>query len=210
MLPTNSKLSISRLLASTTILLSLCAAPAFPHLPILPKKPEIGRKAIQTAVPEFTLVDQNDKPFHFANSRGKIVLATFVFTTCPDVCPLLTAKFASIQRTLQEKKVDDYLLLTITTDPERDTPAALKSYAEQFKADFNHWLFLTGPKQDLAKVWKAFGVTVRKRPDGQIQHTTLATLIDRRGIRRVDYYTDKWQEKEILRDMVSLDSSNRQ
>ena len=105
--------------------------------------------------------------------------------------------------------MDDYLLLTITTDPERDTPAALKSYAEQFKADFNHWLFLTGSEQELAKVWKGFGVTVRKRPDGQIQHTTLATLIDRRGIRRVDYYTDKWQEKEILKDMASLDSSKR-
>ena len=113
MLPMNSKLSISGLLASTTILLSLCAAPAFPHLPIAPKKPEIGRKATQTAVPEFSLLDQNGKSFRFANARGKIVLATFVFTTCPDVCPLLTAKFAAIQRTLRERKIDDYLLLSI-------------------------------------------------------------------------------------------------
>ena len=209
MLPTNSKLSISRLLASTTILLSLCAAPAFPHLPIPPKKPEIGRKATQTAVPEFSLIDQNGKSFRFATARGKIVLATFVFTTCPDVCPLLTAKFAAIQRTLRERKIDDYLLLSITTDPARDTPAALKSYGEQFKADFNHWLFLTGSAKDLAKVWQEFGVTVRKTADGQIQHTTLTTLIDQRGIRRVDYYTDKWGEKEILNDMASLESSHR-
>jgi protein SCO1 len=209
MLPTNSKSNISWLLASITILLSLCATPAFPHLPIPPKKPEIGRKATQTAVPEFTLVDQNGKSFRFANARGKIVLVTFVFTTCPDVCPLLTAKFATIQRTLREKKIDDYLLLSITTDPARDTPAALKSYGEQFKADFNHWLFLTGSDKDLAKVWQEFGVTVRKTADGQIQHTALTTLIDRRGIRRVDYYTDKWEEKEILKDMASLDSSNR-
>lgn len=209
MLLTNSKLSISRLLASTTILLSLCAVPAFPHLPLAPKKPEIGRKATQTAVPEFTLVDQNGKSFRFANARGKLVLATFIFTTCPDVCPLLTAKFATIQRTLREKNMDDYLLLSITTDPSRDTPAVLKSYGEQFKADFNHWLFLTGSEPELAKVWKGFGVTVRKTADGQMQHTALTTLIDRRGVRRVDYYTDKWEEKEILRDMASLDSSNR-
>ncbi|HET8917591.1 MAG TPA: SCO family protein [Candidatus Binatia bacterium] len=202
-------MSISRLLASTTILLSLCVVPAFPHLPIAPKKPEIGRKATQTAVPEFTLVDQNGKSFRFANARGKIVLATFIFTTCPDVCPLLTAKFATIQRTLREKNMDDYLLLSITTDPSRDTPAVLKSYGEQFKADFNHWLFLTGSEPELAKVWKGFGVTVRKTADGQMQHTALTTLIDRRGVRRVDYYTDKWEEKEILRDMASLDSSNR-
>jgi protein SCO1 len=191
------------------ILLSLCAAPAFPHLPIPPKQPAIGRKATQTAVPAFNLVDQNGKPFRFANARGKIVLTTFVFTTCPDVCPLLTAKFATIQRTLREKKIDDYLLLSITTDPARDTPAALKSYGEQFKADFIHWLFLTGSEKDLAKVWQAFGITVRKTGDGQIQHTTLTTLIDQRGIRRVDYYTDKWGEKEILKDMASLESSNR-
>jgi protein SCO1 len=202
-------LSISRLLASTTILLSLCAAPAFPHLPIPPKQPGIGRKATQTVVPEFALVDQNGKLFRFGTARGKIVLATFVFTTCPDVCPLLTAKFATIQRTLREKKIDDYLLLSITTDPTRDTPAALKSYGEQFKADFNHWLFLTGSRKDLAKVWQDFGVTVRRTADGQIQHTTLTTLIDQSGIRRVDYYTDKWGEKEILKDMASLESSHR-
>jgi protein SCO1 len=209
MLSTNSKSSISRLLASTTILLGLSVDPAFPHLPIPPKKAEIGRKATQAAVPDFTLVDQNGKSFRFANAGGKVVLATFIFTTCPDVCPLLTAKLAGIQRTLRERKIDDYLLLSITTDPARDTPAVLKSYGQQFKADFNHWAFLTGSEQELAKVWKGFGVTVRKTPDGQIQHTALTTLIDRHGVRRVDYYTDKWEEKEILRDLGSLDSSNR-
>jgi protein SCO1/2 len=202
----NSKLSIDRLLASTVLFLSLSAAPALPHFPIPPKKPEIGRQAVQTKVPDFTLVDQNGKPFRFVNARGKIVLATFIFTTCPDVCPLLTAKFAAIQRTLREKHFDDFLLLSITTDPERDTPAVLKSYAERFKADSNDWLFLTGSEKELAKVWQGFGVSVRKTPDGQIQHTALTTLIDRRGIRRVDYYTDKWQEKEILRDIASLNS----
>jgi len=202
-------LSISRLLALTTILLSLSVGPAFPHLPIPPKKPEIGRKATQTVVPEFTLVDQNGKSFRFANAKGKIVLATFIFTTCPDVCPLLTAKFAGIQRALRAKNMDDYLLLSITTDPARDTPAVLKSYGEQFKADFNHWVFLTGSEKDLAKVWKGFGVTVRRTADDQIQHSALTSLIDQRGVRRVDYYTDKWEEKEILRDMASLNSSNR-
>jgi cytochrome oxidase Cu insertion factor (SCO1/SenC/PrrC family) len=50
---------------------------------------------------------------------------------------------------------------------------------------------------------------VRKTADGQIQHTALTTLIDQRGIRRLDYYTDKWEEKEILKDIASLDSSKR-
>jgi protein SCO1/2 len=201
----NSRLRVDRL-AAVVILLSLMAAPAYPHFPIPPKKPDIGRQAVLTTVPDFTLVDQNGKPFRFTDARGKIVLATFIFTACPDVCPLLTAKFAGIESALEEKKLDDFLLLSITTDPQRDTPGALKSYAERFKADFNHWLFLTGPEKDLAKVWKGFGVTVRKTRDGQIQHTALTTLIDRRGVRRIDYYTDKWQEKEILQDITSLNS----
>jgi protein SCO1 len=202
----NSSSSVSRQFAGTIILLYLFAAPALGHLPIPPKKGEIGRKANQAAVPEFILLDQDGKPFRITSARGKIVLVTFVFTTCPDVCPLLTAKFAAIQRALEEKKMNDYLLLTITTDPERDTPAVLKRYAQGFKPDFAHWRFLTGSVKDLSKVWKDFGVTVRRSASGEVQHTALTTLIDRRGIRKIDYYTDKWDEKEILRDIASLDS----
>jgi protein SCO1/2 len=180
---------------------------AFAHLPVPPKRGDIGRKAVQTQVPDFNLIDQEGKAFHFASTRGKSVLVTFIFTTCPDVCPLLTAKFAAIQRSLQEKQRDDYWLLSITTDPEHDTPATLKSYAQQYKADLSRWRFLTGSPDQLEKAWKAFGVTVKKSASGQIQHTALTTLIDRDGVRRVDYYTDKWQEKEILRDISALTAS---
>lgn len=209
MLLMNSSSSVSRRLAAATLLMCLFAAPALGHLPLPPKKGEIGRIAKQATVPDFTLLDQDGKPFRITSARGKIILVTFVFTTCPDVCPLLSAKFAAIQRALEERKMNEYLLLSITTDPERDTPSALKSYAQGFKADFGHWRFLTGSERDLAKVWKGFGVTVRRSGD-QVQHTALTSLIDRRGIRRVDYYTDKWEEKEILRDIASLDTPHHQ
>ena len=188
------------------ILALLPFATASAHIPIPPKKGEIGRKSVATVVPDFSLVNQDGQAFQFTNSKGKLVLVTFIFATCPDVCPLLSAKFAAIQRALQENKRDDYLLLSISTDPERDTPAALKAYAENFKADFRRWVFLTGPPDQLAKVWKAFGVNVRKTAGAQVQHTALTTLIDRQGIRRVDYYGDKWQEQEILRDISWLEN----
>lgn len=170
-----------------------------------PKTPsEIGRRAVNIAVPDFTLTDQNGKPYRFASARGKLVLVTFIFTTCPDVCPLLTAHFASIQRALQEKKIKDYQLISITTDPERDTARVLKDYAGHYKADFKTWSFLTGSREELAKVWKEFGLHVVKNESGQVQHTTFTTLVDRRGYRRVDYYGDKWQEQEVLKDLQSL------
>jgi len=86
------------------------------------KKPEIGRKATQTAVPEFTLVDQNGKSFRFANARGKIVLVTFIFTTCPGCLPAADSEVRYHPTHATGKKIDDYLLLSITTDPARTLP----------------------------------------------------------------------------------------
>ena len=180
---------------------------ALSHIPIPPKQPrEIGRRVVKTAVPDFQLIDQNGKSFQFSGKRGNLVLATFIFTTCPDVCPLFTAKFAAIQRALDEKKLKDYWLLSITADPEQDSAATLKDYANRFKADLAHWSFLTGTRADMTKAWKAFGINVTKTEAGQVFHTALTTLIDKRGNRRVDYYGDKWLEKEVLKDIQWLSS----
>ena len=186
------------------MLLGLLVPPARAHLPIPPKKGEIGRKEVKTPAPSFTLTDQNGKPFHFKPASGRLVLVNFIYTTCPDVCPLFTARLASIQRILESEKQDHYLLLSITTDPARDTAAKMKEYAEAFKPNFRRWHFLTGSPKDLAQVWKNFGVRVQDLGNGQIQHTNLTSLIDARGFRRVDYYGDKWQEKEVLKDLRRL------
>jgi protein SCO1 len=208
----SSKSILSRIL-SGWLLLALACGSASAHFPIPPKKGEIGRRVVEKPVNNSVLTDQNGRKFQLSDTRGKIMAVTFVYTKCPDVCPLFTAKFASIQRVLDQREKDqrkratkpsDYLLLTITTDPEYDTPAQLKSYAEHFKPNFTKWLFLTGTKLELAKLWKDFGVSVRKSADGHVQHTALTTVIDRQGIRRVDYYGDKWQEKELLQDLMSL------
>ncbi len=201
----SSNWGVSRV-APILLLISMAGSPAFAHLPIPPKQGEIGRKAVQESVPNFTLIDQDGKPFQFADAHGKLILVTFIFTTCPDVCPLLTGKFAALQRQLAATKRNHYLLLSVTTDPQTDTSAVLKQYAARYKPDYRHWLFLTGLRPQLAKVWKAFGVTVEKSGAGQIRHTALTTLVDRRGVRRFDYYTDRWSEKEILTDLASLDA----
>lgn len=201
----NSKSKISGLAATLLLSAALLPVAGFAHIPIPPKEPiEIGRRMVNTAVSDFKLTDQDGRPFQFAAARGKVILVTFVFTTCPDVCPLFTANFAAIQRQLEGRKVKDYLMLTITTDPERDSAAVLKDYAGRFKADFKHWSFLTGTRAELSKVWKFFGVNVTKTKSGQVQHTSFTTLIDRQGKRRVDYYGDKWQDKEILKDIQWL------
>ena len=203
----SSKSNLKRVIVAVLFGAGLLPAVGLSHIPIPPKEPsEIGRRVVNKAVQDFNLTDQDGKPFKFNSTRGKLVLVTFIFTTCPDVCPLLTAKLATIQRTLEERKIKDYFLLSITTDPERDTSAALKEYAGHFKADFRRWSFLSGSRQELGKVWKLFGVNVTKNESGQVQHTSLTTLVDHQGNRRVDYYGDKWLEKEALKDIEWLAS----
>ncbi len=204
MLPMTFRSRVSLWIAGAALGVGLLSTSVSSHIPIPPKKGEIGRRESSTPAPSFALIDQFGKPFKFTPESGKLVLVTFVYTTCPDVCPLFTAKLASIQRILEEERRHDYLLLTITTDPARDTPAKMKVYAQAFHAGFQRWHFLSGPRQAMAQVWKGFGVTVKDLGNGQIQHTNLTTLIDQRGIRRVDYYGDKWQEKEILKDLARL------
>ncbi len=196
---------IRRVIGAAVLVVGFAPTIGLTHLPIPPKKPsDMGRRVVQAAVPDFQLTDQNGKLFRFSDKRGNLVLATFIFTTCPDVCPLFSAKFAAIQRALDEKKITDYWLLSISTDPERDDPATLKEYAGRFNADLNRWAFLTGARADLSKVWKDFGVNVTKTASGEVFHTAVTTLIDRQGTRRVNYYGNRWGDQEVLKDIQWL------
>lgn len=200
----SSKWKNGRLIAAGLLLLTLSAAPAIADAPGPPKRGAVGREAVQLPVPDFNLVDQDSRPFRVRSLRGKVVLVTFIYTDCPDVCPLLTAKFAGIERTLKSQGLDRHFLLSITTDPEADTPKVLRSYGRRFGADFHSWAFLTGDKKELSEVWRLFGVRVKKSGKGLVGHTGLTTLIDGRGIRRIDYYGDSWTENEVLKDIADL------
>jgi protein SCO1 len=205
----SSQSKISRLFGAALLVIGLGPAIGLTHIPIPPKQPsEIGRRLVKSPVANFKLIDQNGNSFRFNDKRGNLVLATFIFTACPDVCPLFTARFAAIQRALDEKRFKDYWLLSITTDPERDSAATLKEYASRFGADLKHWAFLTGSRAELAKVWQAFGVNVTRTEAGQVFHTALTTLIDRQGTRRVNYYGDKWLDQEVLKDIQWLKAQN--
>lgn len=194
--------SLNALLLLLSLALSLRA---YAHFPGSPEGSKTARVIVNTPAPKFALLDQDGKVFTSAETlRGKVALVTFIFTTCPDVCPLLTAKFAQLQRMLGPQGVKDFFLVSITTDPEVDKPDVLKSYAQRYSADFRTWAFLTGSEAKLNSVWRAFGVSVKNKGRGLVQHTTLTTLIDRQGTRRINYYGDSWLEKDIFKDMTSL------
>ena len=98
-------------------------------------------------VPDFSLIDQDSLPFNSAEMSGKMWLASFVYTKCPDFCPLVTQRMAVLRDSIaaDEKLRDRVRLISITVDPPRDSPAVLREYAERFRATKPNWLFLTGP-----------------------------------------------------------------
>ena len=133
-------------------------------------------------VPDFTLIDQARQRVTFSSLAGKVLAINFIYTRCalPQFCLRVSNNFGVLQKRFQKELGKDLVLLTITFDPERDTPEALATYASQWKADPKTWHFLTGPVADVRKVCALFGVDYF--PDeGLMNHSLRTTIIDRRG-----------------------------
>jgi protein SCO1 len=111
------------------------------------------------SIPDMLVRDQNNRRLHFYSDlvKGKTVAVNFIFTTCTTICPPMTANFARVQKIMQSEGRNDFELISISVDPENDTPEKLKSYAEMFHARPG-WTFITGTRAELEPIWKAFGV----------------------------------------------------
>jgi len=140
-------------------------------------KPE-GKVAIGEALPDFTLTDQDGRTVRLSSFRGKLVAVDFIYTRCPlpNVCPMLSANFARLQKRFGGK----ITLLSITLDPQYDTPQVLTDYAQRWRADSGIWHFLTGSADEIRKVAGHFGVIFWPE-EGAITHTSSTAIIDSTG-----------------------------
>jgi protein SCO1/2 len=164
----------------------------------------VQRSEVRIPIGDFSLTDQSGRRFELASIKGKTILIDFAYTTCPDVCPLMTAALRTVQTNLSATERNMVYLLTITTDPEIDTPKVLVAYARRYHADLTNWAFLTGDQASLAEVWKRFGVKVVRRARGLVDHTPLTAVIDQSGAMRFAYHGAAPDPKIILRDIRSL------
>jgi protein SCO1/2 len=153
-------------------------------------------------LPSFSLSDQNAQSFGSADLAGVVWVADFVFTSCPARCPLLTREMARIQSEIQKQGWDDVRLVSISVDPDTDTPQALADYAKKHQANPELWRFLTGPREE---VWnlsvQGFKLPVAEASEpgigGPILHSNKFVLADRAGQIR-GYYDamepDQWTQ----------------
>jgi protein SCO1/2 len=154
--------------------------------------------------PGFALTSQNGMPVALADFRGKVVAVTFIYTSCMDTCPVLTALMAYVQDKLGPDFGKRIAFVSITVDPERDTPEVLKQYAETFGADLNGWAFLTGDSVAIQEVVLRYGTFAAKNADGQVDHTFLTSIVDRSGTLRVQYLGVRFDPDEFRRDLLRL------
>jgi len=125
------------------------------HAAAMAKPSPFQRSQHEYSVPEVTLRDQAGRPFPLSELQGGGPLAVnFIFTTCTTICPVMTATFAQMRRELGPE-ADRIRLVSITIDPEHDTPAVLAEYAGRFGATPD-WSFLTGSPEDVERVLRAF------------------------------------------------------
>jgi len=133
-------------------------------------------------VPDFSLIDQARQRVTLSSLAGKVLAINFIYTRCalPQFCLRVSNTFGVLQKRFQKELGRDLVLLTITFDPERDTPDVLATYAAQWNADPKTWHFLTGPVTDVRKVCALFGVEYF--PDeGLMNHSLRTALVDRQG-----------------------------
>ena len=155
---------------------------------------EIGEQA-----PDFTLLDQEGRAVSANRFRGKMVMMNFIFTRCPiaTMCPAATQRMAELQDAVKKAGIPNVEFVSITLDPEYDTPGVLKDYANARGLDLTNWSFLTGPDAAVRHLLAQMGI-IREFEGATIKHN-LATLLigpDGRILHRVD--GSRWDSEEFL------------
>jgi protein SCO1/2 len=132
---------------------------------------------------EFSYTDSDGANVTLSNTNGKARLLYFFFATCPDVCPPTTFLMSQVQDVLKEDGVfgDKVEFLSVTIDPNHDTPEVLKEYAKRFNADPNGWKFLRGDEKGTAELARKYEILVTKGDDGSFGHMNLIVLLDKKG-----------------------------
>jgi protein SCO1/2 len=146
-------------------------------------------------IADFTLTNQDGKITTLADLTNHVWVADIIFTRCAGPCPIMTGKMKKLEDALPQ--TSGAKLVTLTTDPDYDSPAVMKKYGQHFGADFNRWTFLTGTKSEIANLasgsLKLSAVPVK--PDDQKNaadlfiHTTIFVIVDKHAQLRASFET---------------------
>jgi protein SCO1 len=159
-------------------------------------------------IEDFTFTDQDGESVSKSDLKGKVWMASFIFTNCDDVCPPMTANMAKLQDMIKEEGLEDVEIISFSVDPGVDNPETLKEYGKKFNVDFKNWSLLTGYSQEEIEKFalENFKTLVKKPETGdQVIHGTDFYLVDQEGNMR-KYYTGLKEVpfEQIIEDIKTL------
>ncbi len=164
--------------------------------------PNITPMADFGAVPAFSFTERSEKTISLEDMKGKIWLADFIFTYCAGPCPKMSLQMAELQKSLSQ--APNVHFVSFTVDPERDSTARLREYADAYDADPERWLFLTGHKDSIAAL-ATDGFHAGSKDD-PILHSTLFAIVDKKGHIRNYYHSDDPDLiKKVTADVATLE-----
>jgi protein SCO1 len=148
-------------------------------------KPKFQGHAVTTPAPDFTLRDARGQEVSLSSQRGKLVLITFLYTNCPDVCPLIAENLNRALRQLGPER-SEVRVLAVSVDPKGDTAKAVRAY-EKLHHLVPEFRYLVGSRKELAAVWAEYKVTAVASDPELVDHVAYTLLVDRSGKGRVLY-----------------------
>jgi protein SCO1/2 len=172
--------------------------------------PAVEGLRIGDSVPDIVFTDETGRERRLASYRGTFALITFIYTRCPlpDYCPRMNAHFAAIQRAVKDQPLlrKNLRLVSVSFDPDYDTPARLKAKAKEMGADPALWHFVTGPRERVDEFGATLGLSVlREGPNGQdITHNLRTALLDRDGKLVKTYNGKDWSPEQVVGDLQAL------
>ena len=159
-------------------------------------------QSIYDTFPDFELVDQADKNIGAKDLKGKIFIADFIFTTCPNICPIMTGNLKRVQDEYLNDK--DFRMVSISVDPEHDNVDSLAKYAKKFDINADKWYLLTGDKKYIYRLMSEKGFLIT-RPETPLAHSEIVELIDKEGHIRGQYKgTNPMEIDRLVEDIHAL------
>jgi len=154
---------------------------------------------VERPAPPFTLTDTQGRSVSFADFQGQVVVLNFIYASCPDVCPLHSALIAELQAQINRTAMADMVqFISITTDPERDSPQLMDEYGEAQGLDPAKWIFLTGAVQATRGLAWDYGLKFSPGEEGYLMHGVVTHVIDKSGTLRARYHGLKVDPVNII------------
>lgn len=158
--------------------------------------------------PDFTLQNLAGENVNFTDYNGKVRLVEFIYTNCPDICPVTTAKMVNLQNDLKEEGFwgSKVQFVSVTFDPEHDTADVLQKHAEAMGIDQSGWTLLRGTEEETHAVVESYGNFVEEQADGTFIHATRSLyLVDaKNNVRKVYYMGEEMPTEDVLKDITKL------